>query len=166
MNMRKLRLYLDTSVISDIDAPHAPDLEAITKEFFRFTGERKSEYELCISPVGVSEIENSPEPKRSQFVDFIRHQNILILPDSEDALILADLYVEAKVLSEKHLRDLSHIAFAVVYRCDYIVSWNMKHFVKPKTISGVHAVNLANNYMSPFIVTPTVILGDKHNEND
>ena len=162
--MRRLRLYLDTSVIGDFDAD--TERGATTREFFQHVVEREDEYGLYISPVGVTEIENTPEPTLSRLVDIIYRHDISVLPDNEDALILADLYVKAGVLAKKHIRDLTHIAFAVVYRCDYVVSWNMKHFVKAKTISGVHAVNLMNNYASPFIVIPTVILGDRYHAND
>ena len=164
--MRKLKLYLDTSVISNVDAPHVPVEEAVTKAFFGFVQGQLDEYEMVISPVGVSEIDNCPEPKHSQLVTIIDQYNVLQLPFNQEALDLAEKYVNDGVLSPKHIRDLTHIAYAVVSRCDYIVSWNMKHFVKARTISRVHAVNSLNNYCSPFIVTPVVILGDKSHEDD
>ena len=164
--MRKLRLYLDTSVISNVDAPHVPVEEAVTQALFEFVKEHPDEYEMVISPMSVFEIDNCPEPKQSQLVSLIERYGVFRLPFSQDALDLAELYVKAGVLTPRHIRDLMHIAYAAVNRCDYIVSWNMKHFVKARTISRVHAVNLANNYFSPFIVTPVVILGDKSHEDD
>ena len=40
--MRKLRLYLDTSVISDIDA--AAERGAMTREFFRIVAQNPDDY--------------------------------------------------------------------------------------------------------------------------
>lgn len=164
--MRKLRLYLDTSVISNVEAPHVPVEEAVTQALFEFVKEHPDEYEMVISPMSVFEIDNCPEPKQSQLQSIIERYGVSRLPFNQNALDLAELYVREGVLSPNHIRDLTHIAYAVVGRCDYIVSWNMKHFVKARTISRVHVVNMANNYCSPFIVTPVVILGDKCHEDD
>ncbi len=161
MTMRKLRLYLDTSVISCIHAPHRPKVEEVTGEFYKHVKEHAAEYELVISPVTQYEVRNCPEPKRSLLYQLLAELDLTVLSDNDEAVRLAGQYIESGVLEARHHRDLTHIAYAVIARCDYIVSWNMKHFVNTRTISGVQSVNLANHYWSPFIITPTVILGDK-----
>lgn len=159
--MRKQRLYLDTSVISCIHAPHRPKVEEVTHAFFAHVKENVEEYVLLISPVTQFEVRNCPEPKRSLLYRLLAELDLTTLPDNDEAVRLAEQYVENGVLEARHHRDLTHIAYAVIARCDYIVSWNMKHFVNTRTIGGVQIVNTANHYWSPLIITPTVILGDK-----
>ena len=69
--MRKvLKLYLDTSVISWIDAPKRPDWERTTHKFFRFVQDHPDEFQIFISPVVELELSRCPEPKRTRLVDF------------------------------------------------------------------------------------------------
>ena len=164
--MKKLRIYLDTSVISHIDAPHKPNEEAVTKVFYRILDERADEYELFISPVVFLEVDVCPEPKQSKLLQLLRNLNYSALAESQEVNDLVEAYIEEKVLNAKHYRDLSHIAYAVVARCDYIVSWNFKHFVNPNTISRVNTVNRAYNYGITYIVSPHVFTGELTDEND
>ena len=162
---RPLKLYLDTSVISHIDAPDRPDWEAITKAFFQFVTD-SGEHVLFISPVVELELANCPNPKRTVLAQFMSDLPYEILTESKAVLELVRAYIAHGVLGPKHSRDLTHLAHAVVARCDFVVSWNMKHLVVARTISGAHVVNLANNYQSPFIVTPLIIIGEHSDDND
>jgi predicted nucleic acid-binding protein len=81
------------------------------------------------------------------------------LPRQSEADDLAKLYVSEEILSEKHIDDLTHVAYAVLARCDYIISWNMKHLVRIRTIDRVNAVNFLYHYPGINIVTPEFITG-------
>jgi predicted nucleic acid-binding protein len=159
-NKRKLRIYLDTSVVSTIDAPHLPDKEAITQEFFRMMAEQPEDFEVVISPVSQEEIRNAPEMIRERSYAVLKSVRAVEIPAKEEADDLSQLYIAAEVLSKKHINDLLHVAYAVLSRCDYIVSWNMKHLVRVWTIERVNAVNFENHYPTIQIVTPEVFTGE------
>lgn len=161
---RKLKLYLDTSVISHIFAPHKPVEERITKQFFQFIENHHEEFALYLSGMVINELNSSPEPFWTIFSDFLAKLPYHLIDESIEAQELLESYRKEQVLEEKHLADLTHIANAVVARCDYIISWNRKHFVNVRTISLVNAVNQTNNFCGIFIVTPTFILGDTIDE--
>ena len=166
MTKRKLRIYLDTSIISMIDAPHTPERETITKEFFRIVSENENEYELFLSPMVMQELQASSEEQYQLFTLFLKSLNYTLLPENADAKGLARLYLEEGVLGARHIKDLTHIAYAVSARCDYIMSWNMKHFVRIQTISRVNAVNAAYHYPNIFIATPIIITGEIDHDNN
>jgi predicted nucleic acid-binding protein len=67
--MKRLKIYLDTSVISHLDAPDVPDREADTKRLWEEI--RKGTFEVFISPVVMEEIERCPEPKRHYLREFL-----------------------------------------------------------------------------------------------
>jgi len=157
---RKLRIYLDTSVVSTIDAPHLPDKEAITQEFFRMMEEQPEDYEVFISPVSLEEIGNAPETIQERSFAVLESIRAVEIPVKEEADDLSQLYIAAEVLSKKHINDLLHVAYAVSARCDFIVSWNMKHLVRAWTIERVNAVNFENHYPTIQIVTPEVFTGE------
>jgi len=161
--MRKLRIYLDTSVVSMIDAPHLPYKEAVTKEFFRMIEEKPDDYEVFVSPVLAEEIRNAPDAIRKRSVAILQSIHAIELPDRKEADDLAQLYVAAEVLSQKHFNDLLHVAYAVSARCAYIVSWNMRNLVRVWTIEGVNAVNYGYHYPTIMFITPEFVTGELPN---
>ena len=165
-NKRKIRIYIDTSVISMIDTPHVPEMEAITKDFFRLVAESPDKFELLISPVVIAEVANCPDEKRSKLQGLIDELQCILLPETTEVENLVDVFLSEKVLGQKHYRDLSHIAYAVVARCDYIVSWNFKHFVNFRTISRVSVIVKEYNYGGVFIVSPETFTGERYHEID
>ena len=54
---------------------------------------------------------------------------------------LAKKYQEELKLPERYFNDLLHIAVATIHEMDVIVSWNLKHIVKLKTILTVEKIN-------------------------
>jgi hypothetical protein len=158
MYLRKINLYVDTSVVGMVNAPHAPAKEAITKEFFRLM--MSGEYRVIASPVLMEEIHDAPEPIRKQSLAVLRSVRAVEMPEQQEAETLARLYVERAVLGDRHINDLRHVAYAVLERCDYVVSWNMKHLVRVQTIERVNAVNFEYRYPAIQIVTPEFITGE------
>jgi hypothetical protein len=62
------------------------------------------------------------------------------------------------ILREKDLDDCLHIAHAVVYGCDIILSWNFRHIVNDETKSKVKVVNAISRYNEIEIVSPDIFL--------
>ena len=143
-----------------IDAPHLSNKEAITKEFFRMMEEKTDEYEIIVSPVSMEEIDHAPEVIGDRSRAILQSIRATELPDRKEADDLAQLYVAAETLSQKHFNDLLHVAYAVSARCDYVVSWNMRHLVRVWTINHVNAVNFEHQYPMIQIVTPEVFTGE------
>ena len=73
-------------------------------------------------------------------------------------LELARKYLDAGILQPKSFDDCQHIAYACVYNCDMVISWNFKHIVKVKTITGVKSVNALAGYREMPIYTPTMLI--------
>ncbi|MDR3108208.1 MAG: hypothetical protein LBU65_00775 [Planctomycetaceae bacterium] len=121
---------------------------------------------MVVSPVLLRELTEAPDNKRDFIFDFLDRIPHIEIPVKQDASDLAKLYVQENVLSEKHKDDLEHVAYAVVSHCDYIVSWNMKHIVKERTMSRVNAVNLLNRYLVVSFVTPQFFTGDTSDVRD
>ena len=161
-DVQKVKLYLDTSVISHIDAPHKPEAEAMTYAFYRFVEERSGEYELVISPVVEQEVENCPEPKRTKLKTFLLELDCAVLPATPQAEDLVEVYVAKGVLTAKHHNDLSHIAYAVVSGCHFVISWNFEHFVNDRTPVRVNIVNAKRGYCAVTILSPPDLMRAIH----
>jgi len=154
--MKQLRIYLDTSVISHLDAPDTPEKQEDTRRLWNDI--QAGKYEVCISPVFVAELMNCPEPKRSTLLEGLAEIDYTELDETNEVLGLAREYLKAGILPKKSTRDRQHIAYACVYDCDMIVAWNFKHMVNYKTISGVKAANALAGYKEMPIYTPTMLV--------
>jgi predicted nucleic acid-binding protein len=85
--MKRLKIYLDTSVISHLDAPDVPDREADTKRLWEEI--RKGTFEVFISPVVMEELERCPDPKSSFLLEQLNSVQHTILQITRD---VAELY--------------------------------------------------------------------------
>lgn len=154
--MKKLRIYLDTSVISHLDAPDVLEKQEDTRKLWNSIHAGK--YEAFISPVTIAELMNCAEPKRSALLERLGDIDYVELPETEEVTDLATQYLKAEILRPKSFDDCQHIAYACVHGCDMIVSWNFKHMVNYKTISGVKSVNALAGYREMPIYTPTMLI--------
>jgi predicted nucleic acid-binding protein len=154
--MKKPKIYLDTSVISHLDAPDTPDKQEDTRKLWKAI--QGGEYEVFLSPAVMVELDECSEPKHSYLLDQLSEIEYTELQANDEVLELAAQYQNAGILPPKSARDRQHIAYACVYNCDMIVSWNFKHMVNVKTISGVKGVNALAGYKEMPIYTPTMLI--------
>ena len=157
--MRKLKLYLDTSIMSHLFADDVPDKMDDTKRLWDKL--IANEYDIVISPVVAGEIKKCSEPKRSQMLAKLQSIKFHVLTESDEVKTLAAAYIKGGVLKEKSLDDCLHIAYAVINNCDAIVSWNFKHLVNFKTINKVRVVNTMHRYKEIGIITPTMLIEEE-----
>jgi hypothetical protein len=138
----------------------------ITKEFFEFVV--KNNYVFVISEIVKTEIEDSKKNKGETILKFLETLNYDFLPHSEESHNLAWNYVKDRVLTENHIDDLTHVAYATVFGCDLIVSWNRKHIVKLSKMQKINLCNVKNNYRPITICTPKefLLFTNKETENE
>jgi len=160
--MKKLKIYLDTSVISHLLAEDTK--EKMNDTILLWNKLKSDKYEVFISTVVLDELEKCSEPKRTLLIESLENINFDIIEGTDEIDILAKEYVVSKVLSENNFADCLHISSAVVNECDLIISWNFKHLVNFNTIKNVKIVNSVNNYKEINIITPAIFIGDEKNE--
>lgn len=151
-------MYLDTSVISHLMQEDVPEKMRETQELWK-QFKKRTDVEVVISDLVVREISKCSEPKLSFLLGELAQLDYTMVQITEDERALADIYLKNGVLREKSLDDLTHIAIATLNECRYIVSWNFKHFVNPKTIKAVNAINLSMNLSHVDIFPPSMMLG-------
>lgn len=156
--MRKLKVYLDTSVISHLQQEDVPEKMRETQELWEQFKERQ-DVEVVVSDLVIREISKCSEPKLSFLLGELARLDYTLVNVTAEEKGLADIYLQNGVLREKSLDDLTHIAIATLNDCRYIVSWNFKHFVNPRTIRAVNATNLSLNLPQVDIYSPSMLLG-------
>lgn len=153
---RKLKVYLDTSVISHLIQKDVPEKMADTRKLWQMF--QDGVFDVCLSTVTLQEIDDCPEPKRGILWKYLNQLNYKTYDVTESALDVAHQIISMGVLTKKSFDDCQHIGVAVVNHCDCIISWNFKHIVNLKTIRGVRAVTNLDGYMPIEILSPQVLL--------
>ena len=154
--MKKLKLYLDTTIFNFVFADDAPKERDLTRKFFKHI----DEYEVFISDVVLEEIAKCPLPKRQRMYDLIARHDIEELTMDEQARQLAIKYIEQGVIPSKYQGDALHIATATVNQMDVILSWNFQHIVKLKTKREVAGINIFMGYGAVDIYSPLEVVND------
>lgn len=152
----KLKIYLDTSVISYLTQDDAPEKMSSTVKLWELFKTKK--YEVYLSTVTLQEIDDCPEPKRSVLYQRLGEIEYTIIDAKKMISNIARQLVDMKILPPKSYDDCQHIAAAVESGCDCIISWNFKHIVNIKTIRGVRAITNLKGYKPIEILNPSVLL--------
>jgi predicted nucleic acid-binding protein len=159
--MKKLALYLDTSVISFALSGDIPDDDRnITLKVIEQIN--KGRFEGFISDVVIRELGNTQDQdKREKLLKLVGSTDFNeILSVDEEADALADKYIAEGIIPAVYRDDALHIALASAKGLDILVSWNFKHLVKHKTRVEVGGVNTLLGYKVIDICTPWEVIDD------
>lgn len=157
--MRKLRIYLDTSVISHLEQEDVPEKMEQTRKLWEIL--QKGKYEVVISDLVLAEINECKEPKKSLLQEYVSQINYERVEVTEETEEIANEIINEGILNPKSFDDCLHIASAILNDCNIIVSWNFKHMVNVDTINGVRRITFAKRYNNIDIYAPYVLLSEK-----
>ena len=110
--MRRLKVYLDTSVVSHLMQEDVLAKMADTLQLWELF--RKGIYEVYVSTVTLEEISACPEPKRSRLREYLGEISFTTLDISNDAAEVAQQIIDMGILTQKSYDDCQHIGAAVV----------------------------------------------------
>ena len=141
-------IYIDRSVVGgyfDEEFKDATNLlfERLEKREIKFVVSDLLDLELLNAPAHVKEL-------LFRFsADFFERVEL-----TDEAIKLAEKYVEEKVVGKTSIEDCRHIAIATIYKVDVLASWNFKHIVNLDRIKGYNSVNLRLGYTMIEIRSP------------
>ena len=106
-----------------------------------------------VPTIVAAEVEDAPEAVRSAHVELLE-LGAEVLSVSDEALDLADAYLDRGILTPKYYDDATHIALATLAVVDLLVSWNFRHIVHYDKIRVFNAINLERGYKPVQIYSP------------
>jgi rRNA-processing protein FCF1 len=141
-----LKLFLDSSAFNFCVDGKQGQKRQETIKLFDAIGSGK--YEAYTSAAVIKELKRAPKAKRDAMNALVRRYVKKILKPNAEAERLADLYVDKHIIPPKSRDDGLHIAVATVNNLDFVVSCNMGHIDKRKTMIGTGFINLRAGYMT------------------
>lgn len=150
--MKKIRCYLDTTVLNFAFADDAVEKKEITLTFLKNLPQLAEE--VFISDEVIREISRASDPKKSRLEGLLREINPTLVEIDVEIEELSERYVKEGIIPERYRSDALHIAAATVHEIGVIVSWNFEHIVKLKTKTMVNGVNKLLGYHDLEICSP------------
>ncbi|MGD0886845.1 MAG: hypothetical protein ABSA46_18545 [Thermodesulfovibrionales bacterium] len=118
--MKKLRLYVDTSVLGGIFDTEDP--RRVNSAGLLLRSIKDGIYEGFISRLTIEEVFEAPERIRQTLQARISEVGFGILEETVESISLAEAFVVNGAIPEKYRDNARHIAIGVIHDLDYIVS--------------------------------------------
>ena len=149
----RIKVYLDTSVVSALFDDRNPERQGLTSSFFNIL----DRFDVHVSELTLAELERTPDRMLAQRMkDTMAGMNVLeIDKEVED---LANEYVSHRAVPDTYPADAMHIAVASLNGIDFLLSWNFRHLVRRKTRDVVDMVNTMRGMRHISIATPAELL--------
>jgi hypothetical protein len=112
--------------------------------------------ELVSSLWVIRELEETPEPKRSECLGLLEGLHLLQSAAEIDELV--EHYIANKVMPADADGDARHLAVATFWNCDILASWNCKHIANANKAEHIQRVNSQLGLKTPKLITPYHLL--------
>lgn len=147
-----MRVYIDTSVVGG----------CFDDEFKEWSNALFDEFILGIKQVVVSDLlYREIELARKEVSDKLSEipkNYVTLISTTDEAIALAETYINEGALTNKSFNDALHIALTTLSYADVLVSWNFKHIVNLDRIRLYNSVNLKLGYRVIEIRSPREVL--------
>jgi hypothetical protein len=153
--MKKLKIYLDTSIINFLKVEDSPDYRQDTELFFE-NNIVSGKIETYVSRIVFEEINNTEDlKKRKELLSvFDKYPYIKTLIADENNVkeinFLVKNYLENGVIPRKNIADAFHVAYSTIFEMDILLSWNFRHLANINKEQKIIIINKLNGYNYPF----------------
>ncbi len=155
-----MTVYADTSTIGGCFDEEFQEWSVALGEEFKI---RKKI--IMLSDLTLQELEFAREEVREKIKEIPKKYQISI-GVTDEAIQLAEAYINEGALTIKSYNDALHIALATLNNAGVLASWNFKHIVNLNRIRLYNSINLKLGYRMIEIRTPREILELPDNEKE
>lgn len=158
--MKKLKLYLDTTVWNFPFVDDAPQYRSATLEFFKQV--KWGRFDVFTSEAVKAEIDPAPKERREKILGLWSEIGPTMLENNSEVERLSKLYLKRGALPARSIVDAAHVAFATVHGMDGLLTWNMDHLAHLGRRNRLMGLNLEEGYGSGLqITTPLEVIGNE-----
>lgn len=155
---KKSTVYIESTIPSYLVARPSRDIlklahQRVTKKWWETAREK---YSIYMSSVVIDEIQKGDPTVAKARLHFVKDIELLELtPEIEK---LANIYLKRIGLPDKVYRDAMHMAITVVYKIDYLVTWNSSHIANEHVRRQLIKINSEYGLDTPMICTPEELI--------
>ena len=159
-------VYVETTIPSYLTAAPSRDLvvaghQQITHTWWQTAKDR---FDLFMSEAVLREVRaGDPECAVRRLAVLA---DIRVLPLNQEIRSLAEWYQKELRLPPKAGADALHIAVAVFYEMDYLVTWNCSHIANGHILRKLMQLNQGLERYTPLLLTPQELLSEEDATGD
>ena len=147
-------VYLETTIPSYLAARPSRDSiiaahQQITRDWWR---DARTYFNVHISEAVLSEIRAGDSEAVARRLAVV--EGLPIVETNDDVRSLVYIFDQRLGLTGRAQSDVIHIAFAVAYAMDYLVTWNCAHIANGAVIRRLMDINSELHRRTPIVVTP------------
>jgi predicted nucleic acid-binding protein len=159
-------VYLETTIPSYLTARPSRDLlvaahQQLTREWWE---EERGKYELLISPRVAEEARRGDPDAASQRLALLAELSMLEPSPSVDEL--ASAIFEGLHVPDRAVGDAMHLAYAMHYEVDYLLTWNCAHLANAATLKALALFAQESGLWLPIVCTPEALMPGREGEGD
>jgi hypothetical protein len=159
-------VYLETSFFSECVTIRTGRIDLGRRETsLNWWNNQAKAFDLCISPEVVRELSSPDFPASVRDPALQMVAGLEVLAFTEEVAAVAELLVRERVMPHPAIEgDALHIAFSMVHRIEYLMTWNQKHLANPRKRTHLTVISARLNMIAPQIVTPDLMILEDGNE--
>jgi predicted nucleic acid-binding protein len=150
----KPRVYIETTVLSYVAArPSRDAIQQFRQEISkRWWEQERMKYDLVVSELVEAECKRGDPEQAAQRTALLQQTTLLAVDRS--ILDLAKELTGPAAIPPSAAPDAIHVAAAVIHRCDYLLTWNLRHIANAQIRRVVEGIVERKGYAKPTICTP------------
>ncbi len=119
-------------------------------------GIHSERYELFTSRFVLLELSRAPEAKRKNALTLMAGVNVL--PEPADLEDVVAFYIDNKLMPADEGGDAVHLAFASLYKMDFLLTWNCEHLANANKARHIMVLNNRLGLFVPIVTTPDLLI--------
>ena len=156
----KRSVYIETTIPSFHCEVRAEPEMAFRRDITRRWWEHERPgFDLCTSFLTLDELGNGEFPGKEDALRLL--DGLHILEITGEVKSIANIYVRHQLMPGRDMADALHIALAVYYRVDFLLTWNCRHLANPNKTRHFQVINGEMGYWSPIITTPDLLCAEE-----
>ncbi len=151
------RVYIETTIPSFYyEVRTEPEMIARRNWTRTWWDSHRHEYELVTSEAVLDELEAGNFPNRAQALTLLAE--VPLTPVEPAIVEIVEAYIQRLVMPRDPTGDALHLALASFHKCDFLLTWNVRHLANANKFGHIRRVNTLLGLFTPTLVTPLELL--------
>jgi len=154
-------VYLETTVVSYLASRPSRDLRVRGHQVatHRWWEEERGRYNVLVSSRVIEEARRGDPQAAAERLDVLL--GLEVLADRPEVEALAALLRDRIPIPERYSFDAFHMAFAIAYELDYLLTWNCSHLANAECSRRLADLSREHGFWLPIICTPDTLIERK-----
>ena len=151
------RVYIETTIPSFYhEVRTEPEMIARKNWTRAWWDNRSHQYLLVTSEAVIDELQSGEFPIKDEALALL--SNLPLVPVEPAVIEIIEIYIDRMVMPRDPAGDALHLALASYHKCDFLLTWNVRHLANANKFEHISRVNTMMGLFTPTLATPLELL--------